>query len=296
MRTGSLLLLISVLISHTALPQARRLSPQALHQGPNIAESTTVPFKLYRDYLIVVQGSMGPLERLNFLVDTGANPTAVDRKLARKLRLTSEETITITRVNGSMRVKRILLPTVRLGPIRAESLPAVIQDLDPVGVSLGVRVDGIIGFDVLSQSSFAIDYHSKRIVFGAVEPSGLSTPIHSGPPTFTVQLQVQDRPVSLLVDTGSANLIFFDCQLPIHEFPPHDLKALLNSSGVLYQLREVLVSKIRLGVADFGVKPALIADEHVNCDRSLDGVIGPSSLGLKWIAFDFDHLLFRWRR
>ena len=296
MRTASLFFLISVVIPHPALPQARRLRPQPLQQRPNLLGTAIVPFKLYHDYLIVVKGSLGALDSLNFLVDTGANPTAIDRRLAKKLGLTSEQSGTLTGVNGSIRVKRMLLPTIRLGPIRAESLPAVIQDLEPVAVSLGISVDGIIGFDVLSQSSFAIDYRSKTIVFGAVEPLGLSAPMHSGPPTFTIQLQLQNQPVSLLVDTGSPNLIFFDCQLPVHEFVTHDIKTLLNSSGLPFQIREVSVSKLRLGVVDFGVKPALIADEHVNCGGSLDGVIGPSSLGLKWIAFDFDHLLFRWSR
>src|SRR5262249_51252924 len=148
MRTASLFLLISVVIPHLALPQARQLPHQPLQQSPNLVEPVIVPFKLYLDYLIVVQGSLGPLDSLNFLVDTGANRTAVDRKLAKKLGISSEQTISLTRVDGSMQVKRTVLPTIRVGPIRAESLPAVIQDLRPIGVSLGIRIDGIIGFGV----------------------------------------------------------------------------------------------------------------------------------------------------
>ena len=33
---------------------------------------TEVPFKLYRDYTIIVQGSIGGLRKCNLLIDTGA--------------------------------------------------------------------------------------------------------------------------------------------------------------------------------------------------------------------------------
>src|SRR6202035_1083589 len=46
-----------------------------------------VKFDLYRDYLIVGRGSAGPLKGLNFLLDTGASPTVLDRRVAEKLQL-----------------------------------------------------------------------------------------------------------------------------------------------------------------------------------------------------------------
>src|SRR5215471_9873118 len=113
MRTASLFFLISVVIPHLALPQVRGIRPKPLQQRPNLLGTAIVPFKLYHDYLIVVKGSLGSLESLNFLVDTGANPTAIDCRLAKKLGLTSEQTITLARLNGSIRVKRMLLPTIR---------------------------------------------------------------------------------------------------------------------------------------------------------------------------------------
>jgi hypothetical protein len=52
-----------------------------------------IPFKLYRDYLIVVQGSLGGREALNFLIDTGVNPTVIDSRIAKKLGLTGGATV-----------------------------------------------------------------------------------------------------------------------------------------------------------------------------------------------------------
>ncbi len=46
-------------------------------------KSPALRFDLYRDYLIVVQGSAGPVKGLNFLLDTGASPTILDRQVAR---------------------------------------------------------------------------------------------------------------------------------------------------------------------------------------------------------------------
>lgn len=53
----------------------------------------SIPFKLYRDYLIVVQGSLGGREALNFLIDTGVNPTVIDSRIAKKLGLTGGATV-----------------------------------------------------------------------------------------------------------------------------------------------------------------------------------------------------------
>jgi hypothetical protein len=49
--------------------------------------SIELPIQLYRDYLVVVEGSIGNLETLAFIIDTGAYPSMVDQRISAALGL-----------------------------------------------------------------------------------------------------------------------------------------------------------------------------------------------------------------
>jgi Aspartyl protease len=160
-----------------------------------------VPFRLCRNYLIVVQGSLGKFGDLNFLVDTAANPTAVDKKIANRLGLKGQSK-KLELLDQSVLVEAVELPTLQLGPIQAESLPGIVQDLSPVGKNVGVRIDAIVGLGVLMAQRFTIDYETKRMIFGDVDPLPFAVPFHTLPPTLTVQLRIANQAVPLLLDPG----------------------------------------------------------------------------------------------
>ena len=55
------------------------------------AENASLHFDLLERHLIVVHGSIGSIDGLKLLIDTGAIPSMVDRKIARKLGLEVQE-------------------------------------------------------------------------------------------------------------------------------------------------------------------------------------------------------------
>src|SRR5258708_16849563 len=127
-----------------------------------------VPIRLFWNYLVVVEGSLGNVQKLHFLVDTGAYPSIVDQKIARNLGL-AEQPARVNLANKSVPTGRVILPSLIVGPVRAEALPVLTQDLSYMQKAVGYKVDAIIGLDVLRRSSFTIDYRSKEIRFGPVE-------------------------------------------------------------------------------------------------------------------------------
>src|ERR1700747_77636 len=67
-------------------PAAHGYADSGIQHG----EKSKVDFELYRDYLIVLRGSAGPLKGLNFLFDTGATPSVLTPRVAKKLHLMIE--------------------------------------------------------------------------------------------------------------------------------------------------------------------------------------------------------------
>lgn len=136
--------------------------------GHTAEPRTAVSVKLCGGYTVVVQGSVGNAQKLNFIIDTGALPTVVDVRTARKLHLSgNREALTV--FSRQVRADRVELPNLRIGPVHATAVEALVADLSFAEKSLGIRIDAIVGLDVLGQQSFSIDYRAKRLLFGQSE-------------------------------------------------------------------------------------------------------------------------------
>lgn len=151
----------------------------------------TVKFDLYGGTLIVVKGSSGRLKGLNFLIDTGASPTVLDPRLAKKLRL-QKTTASIAVLGGRVQAEKAIVPDLELGPARRDRLFVSIKDLSFLEQALSIRIDAEVGLDVLGQSPFVIDYSAHEIRF--VRPTPPPTPSNSGGPTIA---QADHAPTSL---------------------------------------------------------------------------------------------------
>jgi predicted aspartyl protease len=146
---------------------------------------------------------------LRVLLDTGTDPSAIDSGLARRLALrTGGQGIGSGAVSDEVPFTEAVLPWLRLGDLTIRDLYAPALELR----SLPFEVDIVLGYNVLRQLAFRIDYRRGELTLahpdlGAPQPAAPATTL---PLVFFEQfpaiegIEVAGRRVSLAtIDTGS---------------------------------------------------------------------------------------------
>ena len=193
--------------------------------------------------------------------------------------------------------QQAVLPSVQIGTLRAAFLPVLIRDLGFLQKDLGIRIDAVIGLDVLSLSNFSINYTTKRIVFGVTPVSGSSVPFQSAPPWLTVRMEVDGVSIDLLLDTAASGILLF--QSRIRDRLPQLIslgERTSSNMGGEIRLQRVLLATTNFGETDFGQQNAFVVEDQEDESREFDGLLGPSALGLKQIAFDFQRHTLSWKK
>jgi hypothetical protein len=169
-----------------------------------------VPFELYQHHLIVTKGSIGPLNGLSLLIDTGTIPSMVDVRIARKLHLQAEPSMMVA-FGQRVAIQSTVLNGFRIGALQTGPVPAGVSDLSYLE---GVRIDAIVGLDVLARTSFSIDYRKHVLRFSPGGREESVAPLELAWPFLTVRMTIAGQQVRLLVDTGSSDLVLFKSRVP----------------------------------------------------------------------------------
>jgi predicted aspartyl protease len=275
-----------LIVGPISLANAQELRPR------NTA--STLPFELVSDFVVVVQGQVGELEGLRFILDTGSSHTVIDRRVADTLgfRRHSGRVINFDRY---IPVDWADLPQLRVGPLQATALHVMIADLADYS-AFGRQADGIIGMDLLSRASkLAIDYE-KRLVSIEIDPESKGD---AAPPNgFVVPVAIQGVSMRLLVDTGFQGILLYKDRL--HNGLPNLRTEGEPQKAVIGRMQATQVNLP--GVQIFGrdaVTPVLLIDGP-NTDASadvgaVDGYLGPASLHAKRLELDFASKVLRWQ-
>lgn len=178
--------------------------------GPvfHLAHPVTVPFD-YGQKEMLVKGRINASEEMDFLVDTGASDTLIDRRVAAEHYLAKQGQFDIAAVAGVVAANSSIVKRLEVGNLVLNDLQARIIDLSPQSRMLGKPIAGIIGTNVISKFAVTIDYSKPSLVF--TDPDTFQRPKNAVAVNFTqkqapfvkVLLNGKDEQV-LLVDTGAA--------------------------------------------------------------------------------------------
>jgi hypothetical protein len=260
----------------------------------NNTQPKKVSFELYRDSLIVIHGAIGDLRGLNLLIDTGTDPTVLDKRVADRLHSKLEEVVGLETIHRKVAAWRTTVPNVDLGPASPHNVAVVVQDLSFLEKGLGCRIDALIGLDVLSSTSFIIDYRARAITFGDPPIGGPAVPFAHTLPLVKIAMILNGRPVELLLDTAASSLMLFRTHWP----DPPNRGSIQHSTNLAGDLPRVpmTLSTLALGSLKLRGQSAFLIDGGQNVEREFDGLFNPALLGLHQISFDFENHRFGWSR
>jgi hypothetical protein len=243
-------------------------------------------------YLIVVQGSIGD-RNANFLLDTGATISAIDRNLAERLNLATRGSQMVS-FDKTLQVQWCVLPELVYGPVHATNTKVAVEDLRYLRAS-GVAVDGVIGWDLLRQHSFRLDFANKRVVFGAVATTkGHSVLFRESSLCLTVPIDLDGRELWMIADTGMQGAMFYEPQL---EATSYRRQAFVSghSVGGDVESQIALVPRLRIATQDLDRRVYVVRPPNSALLNGIAGYLGIASLNANQVTFDFDRGLLSWQ-
>jgi predicted aspartyl protease len=178
-----------------------------------------IPFQLYGN-MILMELSVDDSIPLNFIFDTGAGGTIINECTADSLGIVGGEAVPREGATGMAEIVQSTDHVVSLGDIGFQDVTLGIADIDHIEKRIGMPIDGVIGWLILSRYAVRIDYDTMLIEiydnnkfeydFGdsgyALEVQGTAI-FTSVTTTFKSGSTFTDK---VLVDTGAGSTFYFN--------------------------------------------------------------------------------------
>ncbi len=121
---------------------------------------TSIPFELFGDH-IIIQVSIDDSEPLDFIFDTGSGYTVLDDDITNQLGLSGKK---IEMNEASYDWQLIKHNTIAINDFLMEkNIKVYSTDFDHLEISLGMDLDGIVGYDLLRHHSVYVSFDEKLI-------------------------------------------------------------------------------------------------------------------------------------
>jgi predicted aspartyl protease len=256
-----------------------------------------IPFKVVQGFGIVIRGEIQSMRDLNFLLDTGAVPSVLGQRAASQMGVRGARG-SLTVLNQESQAEYITVEEVLAGWIRTAHLPMVVVDLVYLEQRLGTKIDAIIGLDMFVGQDISIDYKHRKITRGMSGQTRHSVAAEifsaSGATYWVFPISLGGEVFRVLLDTGANGLALFTPRTARpFKFVKNGTIAHETATG---EEKAVTLPPMTLvlGDAKFKKQLAVIVGDPPGALREIDGVLGPTALGIARIELNWEEKRLCW--
>ena len=265
-----------------------KLTAQEVIESP-AKQLTTFRFKQLTGGVVMFNALFANYpDTLNFILDTGSGGISLDSTTVEYFKITpTPSDMTILGIAGVRKVSFIYNQRLRLPGLTVDSLNFHINNYDILTQVYGEKIDGIVGYSVLSRYIFKIDYDSSMIsIFsnGRIKyPRGgwLYEPILRTLPVQTARIRdAVSADSRFLFDIGAGLCLMLNKDF-IEDSNFLDKKRVLYAKeaegvGGKIDMQLTVIKEIKLGPYKFKNVPAFVFDDTFNITSYpyLSGIIG----------------------
>ncbi|MFL5481637.1 MAG: retroviral-like aspartic protease family protein [Gemmatimonadaceae bacterium] len=247
----------------------------------------------------------------HFWLDTGSSLTMLASDVARDLNIQPlvSDTLEIVTSTGRVKAQPVLIPELQIGPLVVENAPSMIVDetmmqmREPESMLLAkqVKIDGIIGFDIIRQLDIEFDYGESTIKLrnpATSRPEDDRNLFWVGLPV--IRMSSEDGiPLHFGLDTGAQVTFVTETLLDKLQVTPARIESRrVGGLGGEISMRAPVMPDVRVLVRNFPIifRGAAVRAPVYQVLASLDGVLGGDIWNSGIVRIDMTNGVFAIKR
>ena len=247
----------------------------------------------------------------NFWLDTGSSLTMLASDVAGDLGITPlvKDTLEIVTSTGRVRAQPALIPQLVVGPLEVDNAPTMIvnetmmqmREPRPSGPTSPVKIDGIIGFDIIRQLDMELDYGNGILRLrnpASSRPDADRNMFWVGLPVIRI-MSTDGIPLHFGLDTGAQLTFVTETLLDKLQLQPARMESRrVGGLGGEVSLRAPVLPDLKVLVRGFPIlfRGAFVRAPVYQVLASLDGVLGGDVWNSGIVRIDMTNGVFAIRR
>jgi predicted aspartyl protease len=247
----------------------------------------------------------------HFWLDTGSSLTMLASDVARDLNITPlvNDTLEIVTSTGRVRASPALIPELEIGQVVVQNAPTMIveetmmqmSEPRPIEQRKPVKIDGIIGFDIIRQLDLEVDYGESTLRVrnpATSRPEAERNMFWVGLPVIRLS-STEGIPLHFGLDTGAQLTFVTETLLDKLQLEAARTESRrIGGLGGEVSLRAPVLPEVRVLVRGFPIlfRGAVVRAPVYQVLAALDGVLGGDIWNSGIVRIDMTHGVFAVRR